>query len=704
MYNEVSLSKACNTNPPLDLTNKIIIVVDYDMSVGAQLRIAADNIEHIYLASTASKAVELCKQYKPDIILVDVDLPDMTGFELIDYLKINSLDNNASFIIITEQPNDDSYIHAVKLGARAFLSKPVNSLAAIQIIEVILTDNNKKTPFAGASQQQFDKVLNLLSDVVVISDEVGKIKSVNQYCLNLFGYQKEELIGENVKILTPPAIKAEHDKYLSDYKKSKQAKLIGKPRELTAFTKAGKEITIDLNLSEFWENNVKSYVAIIRDVTEKKQLKARILKNTLFDDLTGLRTINALNYDFESINYAEQRHGYISAVMLDIDELQELNSVFGYDAGDNILKEVAHQIKQIAQNNNAEAYRVSGDRFIVASLSTNKTSELTDRSLCLWDFDQAITTIKNNLDLPISITTICMVKPVADFKTNSLIQLLEMSIIAARKEGNRGELSQYSEARIEQSLEKNSLSMKLKSGVDVNYLDIAIQAKVNCDERITSCEALLRWHDPEFILLNLADFISASEATGAIIEVGQYVLRRVCLFLSELEPEKRVKVFINLSIRQFADAKLINKIQACCKEYDIPHSLLGFELTESMIAEDMSLLKSKLKELESLGFEIAVDDFGTGQSNLKYIHQLPAATIKIDKSFIDDINGEAEDYPIVDAVIAMAEKMNRKTIAEGVETQIQADYLWRKGVHEIQGYFYYKPMPVNQVFALLAKQ
>ena len=89
---------------------------------------------------------------------------------------------------------------------------------------------------------------------------------------------------------------------------------------------------------------------------------------------------------------------------------------------------------------------------------------------------------------------------------------------------------------------------------------------------------------------------------------------------------------------------------------------------------------------------------------MKYIHQLPAATIKIDKSFIDDINGEAEDYPIVDAVIAMAEKMNRKTIAEGVETQIQADYLWRKGVHEIQGYFYYKPMPANQVFALLAEQ
>lgn len=704
MYKEDSFTKASMANSPNTLTNKTVIVVDNDMSVGAHLKLAASDIGHIYLAATSSEAIELCKQYKPDIMLIDVDLPDMTGFELIEYLKINALDNNASFIIITAKASDDSYIHAVKVGARAFLSKPVNSLAAIQIIEVILSDNNKINAVVGASQQQFDKVLNLLSDVVVISDEMGKIKSVNQYCLNLFGYKKEELIGENVKILTPPTIRVEHDKYLSEYTKSKEAKLIGKPRELSAFTKSGKEITINLNLSEFWENNVKSYVAIIRDVTEKKQLKERILKNTFFDSLTDLRTINALNYDFESINYAEQQQGYISAVILDIDELQELNSVYGYETGDTIIKEVANEIKHIAQNHNAEAYRVSGDRFIVASLSTDKVRALNDETQCLWDFEHAITTIKNKLDMPISLTTICMVKPVADFQTNSIIQLLEMSIIAARQEGNRGKISQYSEARIAYALEKNSLSMKLKAGVNVEYLDIAIQPKVNCNARITSCEALLRWHDPEFTLLYLPDFISASEATAAIIEVGQYVLKRVCQFLSALEPEKRVKIFINLSIRQFADAKLIDKIQAYCKEYNIPHSLLGFELTESMIAEDMSLLKSKLIALEALGFEIAVDDFGTGQSNLKYIHKLPAATIKIDKSFIDDINGEAENYPIVDAVIAMTEKMHRKTVAEGVETQIQAEYLWRKGVDEIQGYFYYKPMPVSDALVLLAKQ
>lgn len=553
------------------------------------------------------------------------------------------------------------------------------------------------------------QLLNMLSDAVVISDEMGTITSANQYCLNLFGYEDNELIGQNVKVLMPPEMASKHDGFLAKYKATHTSKLMGKRTEIAAVTKSGKKIEIEIFLSELFRDNIKKYVAVIRDTSHIKQLEGLVLNSALYDDLTKLRTRYALSLDFEKLLLTELRYGYVSAVMLDIDEFQKLNTVFGRETGDIILKLLAHKISLMAQNHEAATYRVSGDRFLIISTNSLEETESADRVICMNDIAAIIPEIGQALNLPVSITAVCMRRPISDLSKKSILQLLEKSLEIARRDGNGGKLSQASDVGIDYALELDGLSMKLKSemnnksGFSLNHLDIAIQPKVNEHEKIVSCEALLRWKDPDFKLLYLSDFIRVAESTGAIIDVGHYVLRRVCKLLSELEPENRVRIYINLSIREFADKDFIDKIIGCCKEYKVSHYLLGFELTESMIAIDIEMVRSRLIELVALGFEIAVDDFGTGQSNLKYIHQLPVSSIKIDKSFIDDINGEADNYPVVDSIIEMAGHMKRTTVAEGVETAVQAKYLWENGVDEIQGYYYHKPMPENDILNLLSK-
>lgn len=683
----------------VDIDSAGILIVTDDTSTKLSLEHAVRDLGRVHTAMNGSEALEMYRKKSFDyfvLMFVDIGLTDMSCYELID-----QLDDNQSCIILSDDNNHNNYIRAFKSKVRAFLSKPIQPFIAKKIIKAILKDDKVNKPLMKIPSRHIDNLLNLLSDAVIVSDEDGVIKSANPYALNLFGYASEELIGKNVNILTPEHIRVEHAKYINEHKKTSVAKLIGKSRELGAVTKSGKSIHIELNISEFWENNKKSYVAVIRDITEKKLLQDRILKSSFYDSLTGLRSSTALMYDFEHLSQTELGDGYISAVMLDIDELQEINSVFGYNKGDQILIALGKMVKEFAEAFSAEAYRVSGDRFITACSMTVQETTLENQKKCIQCLENEIASLTDMLGVPLSITAVFLSRPIFYFQDHSLLQILEMTIFSARSQGYKGKVWLSNETGLDYGLEQKTLSMKLKSDLDIQTLDVVIQPKVDRHERIVSAEILLRWKDPEYKLLNLADFISAAESTGAIIKIGEYVLKRVCEFLSSLPAEKRVKIFINLSIRQFGDDELIDKIKACCNENNIPYSLIGFELTESMIAGDMDILSAKLLELVSSGFEVAVDDFGTGQSNLKYIHKLPISVIKIDKSFIDEINGEGQSCPIVDAVISMAEKMGRSTVAEGVESRFQAEYLWAKGVDEIQGYYYHRPIPLDAFFKLL---
>ena len=656
----------------------------------------------VYLASSGEEAIILAMVVKPDVIFLDIELPGCNGFDVVQKLKSKQIP--ASVIMITAHNTPQNFIESVNSGVSYFLTKPVHA----DVIEVVLSNTLQRRQQKANSlaviknaESKFSNIISMLSEAVVVSDEKGIIQFVNQYCLNLFGYEHEELIGKNVKILTPPSIAKQHDQYIEEYNKTRQAHLIGNPRELEAVTKSGKKLIIDLNLSEFKDSDSRYYLGVIRDVTEKREMEEKLHQAAMFDALTGLRTRLSLSLELDKVSHTELKNGFILTAMLDVDDFQTLNTVLGFKVCDELLKTIASKLRHIQNTYSHKAYRVSADRFVVLGFSTDKDEAFQNKEILLDELEQLTVDMYRAHAFTVSITCVGYVTTLSEQEDNTLTQQLELSLKSARSQGKKGQVARASQLDNNVGLQIASLKLDLASNVDENTLYIVLQPKVNKLNKISSFEALLRWQDTRYPKLNLGHYIAAAEETGAIIQVGYFVIEQTCAFLADLHPAYRKRIFINLSIRQLFDANFTSFLASICAKHNIDHQYLGFELTESMVADDIVLVSKQLQKICDLGFEIAIDDFGTGQSNLRYIHKLPISQLKIDKSFIDDITDTTVSAPLVDSVYQIAKAMNLTVVAEGVEKLEQVDYLRKLGVEEIQGFYFYKPMPVEQCKELI---
>lgn len=298
-------------------------------------------------------------------------------------------------------------------------------------------------------------------------------------------------------------------------------------------------------------------------------------------------------------------------------------------------------------------------------------------------------------------TATSLISTMDEIKHKPLLQLLEMSLTIAKHNADRGHFIVADDTHYSHRIDLASISQLLLADPNYFELSVAIQPKVNLTGNITSFEILLRWNSEEYPDIGLQEFIGLAENTSAIIDIGYFVIQQACLFLSQIPLTKRRRVSVNLSLRQLSDNHFVTKVEDICDAYKIANNLIRFELTESMVADDISLVAEKLEMLTRSNFSISIDDFGTGQSNLRYIHRLPMAELKIDKSFIDDIIDADGDYPLVDSICAMARAMGLTIVAEGVETYAQVQYLSGTSCDEIQGYYFYRPMPLSTCLALI---
>jgi len=680
-----------------------MLIVDDDEIVRLQLSQAIQELGEVHTATTGQEGLDLSFEVKPDLIFLDITLPDINGFKIMKTLKSTPSLRHIPIIIVTAYSFQENHIQAIKLGAIAFLSKPLEPTT----IKELVRDQIEKKTYQKAKHaeiidryDELDYIMGMLSNAVIITDESGVIEYVNQYGLNLFGYDNQDLLGTNIQVLVPPLSKTLNNIYHVKYQETRQAHLIGKPRSLEARTKSGKKLNIELSLSEYISDITKRYIGIITDLTQKEESDSKLLRSAMADSLTGLSTLNAFRNDAKSLSELERQDGYIVAFMSDFDEFQKFNAVFGHEIGDLVLKSIGKVLRQISEQENIAAYRIMSDRFILCLCTDTEESAKQAKSRLITILENAINVMRSELELPISITTVCLVTPTIETREHSLIHYLEMALKTARTSGKQGAIYKASNLGFKHNMQLASLALSLSENIDKSKLSIVLQPKVNSNLQISSYEALLRWFDSEFDTLNLRDFIDACETTSSIIEVGHFVVEEVCKFLVQQPKSNRKKVFVNLSIRQLSEQRFLERIQDTCSFYDIGHNELGFELTESMIGGDISVVRDRLINIRKAGFEIAVDDFGTGQSNLKYLHRLPISCLKIDKSFIDDIIDSNQSYPLVDTVFAIAKGLGLTTVAEGVETLEQANYLRHRNVDEIQGFYYFKPMSPDAVLKL----
>ena len=399
----------------------------------------------------------------------------------------------------------------------------------------------------------------------------------------------------------------------------------------------------------------------------------------------------------------------IHALMIDIDKMSQLNMRIGFDQGDIVLKHISNKLKRVL-GDDYNLYKYNTDTFIVLAKHTYCKSEVTHFGS--QEIEQRILT-PDNYSIELEHETLALSASIgsAIFDPNkqsfeNVLDILEHTVEQAKLNAPFG-LYHVTEQGIDEYDRYMSIQTLLKTVVNRDELSLVMQPQYTNEGKLNSFEALLRWHSNEFGWVSPADFIPLAEKSSSIIKIGDWVLLTACKAIQELlNKGLTTSISVNISAKQIIATDFTSKLVKLVRRLNIPPKMLVLELTETALVIDITLVKRTMTELGEHGFRFSIDDFGTGYSSLAYLKELPISELKIDKYFVDDLEVQKKQKPsaIVDAIIDMAKALGVKSVAEGVETKAQYEYLKNKGCDIYQGYYFAKPIGMTAWRALIAEE
>ena len=420
------------------------------------------------------------------------------------------------------------------------------------------------------------------------------------------------------------------------------------------------------------------------------------------DALTGLPNRVMFNQRLEhAIMQAKRHRRQLAVLFIDLDRFKVINDTLGHEFGDTLLRDVAQRLMQNLRSSDTVA-RMGGDEFVVLLEETNAPMYVaTVAQKLIGALAQAFPLAGKEYHVSASIGV--STYPADGETAAGLLKSADIAMYRAKEQG-RNQFQFYAAEQNIHTVERLTLESGLRRALERGQLVLYYQPQVEtASGRITGVEALVRWQHPELGLLPPASFIAIAEETGLIVPIGQWVLHAACATQrawreAGLAP---LRMSVNLSPRQFLHEGLTRDIEMIVRACDADAAHLELEITEGMVMQDPERAVSVLRDMRNIGVHIAIDDFGTGHSSLAYLKRFPVDHLKIDRSFIADIPADRGDAAITQAIIAMAHSLELKVIAEGVESEAQHQFLLAQRCDEYQGYFFSKPLPVEQMRALL---
>lgn len=443
-------------------------------------------------------------------------------------------------------------------------------------------------------------------------------------------------------------------------------------------------------------------IGAIQDVTERKLAEQRISYLATHDGLTGLPNRDLIQDRIvQAIAHARRTGGQFALLYLDLDRFKIINDGYGHPFGDEVLKVVAERFGELMREGDTVS-RQGGDEFLILLPDLHNAAEAyIYAQKIIKDLDCPLFVQSRQVHVSASIGV--SVFPQDGETADALIDNADVAMYRAKELG-RNACHFFTREMSEEALRRVDLETQLRGAIAAGQLRLAYQAKVSLKSgTITGCEALLRWHHPERGVVSPAQFIPIAEDTGLIVPIGDWVLRSACRQAKAwadagLAP---VCVAVNISARQFMQQDVVSWVMRTLQETGIPPVLLELELTESLIAQDVDNVIATFSQLRAAGVKLSIDDFGTGYSSLNYLKRFRVDTLKIDQSFVRDMLSNPEDAAIVRAVISLAQSLEFKVIAEGVETESHCRFLSQNGCDEIQGYYFSKPLTPEEFESLL---
>ncbi len=544
--------------------------------------------------------------------------------------------------------------------------------------------------------EKFSLAIEQTYDWVVITDRNGIIQYANKAVEEITGYKREELIGKKPSIFKSGKHRKEFYVWLWN------TILSGKPIRTVFINrrKDGKLFYIDQTITPLKnkEGEIIGFVATGKDITRERELQERLNYFSFYDPITELP--NRSNF-MERLKFYISRSKItrrsFSVLVLDIDRFKYINDTYGYQVGDAVLREVAERIKGVLRPGDTVA-RFGSDEFGIALVDLARKEDIPKViSRIIKAMEEPYRVNGEEITLTVSIGVALF--PEDGSEVEELIKKAEVALIHA-KENYRNSYQFFTEEmntriaefvlferHLAKALEKKEYVIHYQPVYDLNTL------------KIHSAEALLRWNSEDLGLVSPSKFIPILEETGLIDQVGEWVLREVCRKIKKY----KLTMSVNVSPAQFRMKNFPDRIIGVIREEGTNPEMLILEITESTIMGDVDLAKRSLSQLKKYGIKIAIDDFGTGYSSLAYLKLLPVDTLKIDVSFVKDIDRDPNDRAIVNAIVQLAKNLGLKTTAEGIENEKQLDILREMRCDFGQGYYLSRPLSEKELNKLLGK-
>jgi diguanylate cyclase (GGDEF)-like protein len=440
----------------------------------------------------------------------------------------------------------------------------------------------------------------------------------------------------------------------------------------------------------------------LRISRQRERANDRVIHVAFHDDLTALpNRLMLKRYLDQALSRHRRTKTQVAILLMDLDRFKVINDSLGREVGDGLLRQVAQRLRAQAREGDTVA-RVGGDEFVVLIESQ---SNLKDVSACAQRLMDHLSApyVLGKQECQVTLSIGISIFPTDGSDSQQLLKAADVAMYGAKETGGNS-YRYYLPSMNVHTLERLELESDLGHALERGEFLLHYQPVVDvASGLITGVEALLRWKHPVRGLVPPLDFIPLAEETGLIVAIGEWVLATACARNRawQLQGLTNLRVAVNLSARQFADALFLPRLTQIIRDSGLDPSSLELEITESVVMSRGKCAVSALEQLKSLGVQLAIDDFGTGYSSLAYLKRFPIDTLKVDRSFIRDIPGDSGDRKITRAIIALAHSLRLKVVAEGVETAAQLNFLRVQRCDSVQGYLLHRPLPENEVAEVL---
>jgi diguanylate cyclase (GGDEF)-like protein/PAS domain S-box-containing protein len=570
-----------------------------------------------------------------------------------------------------------------------FGGRPASLVAAVDI-----TARKRAEDEARSTREFLSIVIENVPVAIVVKDAIDlRYVLVNRAAEEFLGLSREQVIGKTGHDIFPGAsgdAVLARDRDLVESCGQLEEHEIETPRNGVRTVNSKRLIIRGA------DGRAQYLLVMTEDVTEKRRAEAQIRHLAHHDPLTNLPNRASFNAHLaEAIDRADATGGRFAALCIDLDRFKEVNDIFGHSVGDALLCQVSARMREAVGN--AFIARLGGDEFTMILQGSDQPESaaiIADRLLEAMEPEFEIEGHRLRAGLSVGIA----VYPNDGINAATLLSNADAALYRSKEDG-RGAI-RFFEAEMDKRLrERHAIQQDLQSAIARGEFELYYQPQAAIGGAIIGFEALLRWHHPSRGLIPPMTFIPIAEESGLIVQIGEWVLREACREAATWPVQ--LQVAVNLSPVQFRHGELPALVHSVLLETGLAAHRLELEITEGVLIADFSRAVSLLRRLKALGVKIAMDDFGTGYSSLSYLQSFPFDKIKIDQSFISNLEHNHQSAAIVRAIVSLAHGLGLPVIAEGVESSAQLEFLTRETVDEVQGYLLGRPYPINHYVELI---